>query len=109
VTCVKVSKIIRYLKKIRFPDIILAVFSLLFLGANFAAIVEQWYYHRGFSDRASAMQAAILGTLCCLVPISAWAVRWKKLGRNYRDIALFFYILFLTLLFIHVRTILIDW
>lgn len=54
-------------------------------------------------DEGVAARASGVGILLCLGAISAWQLRWKGLAKNYRQIAVFFYVIFGILAIVHLR------
>jgi len=78
---IKITKIIfNFIKNTRVPDIGLVVFSLLFL-----------YFTLGYAIQVPYFEKAVL---VCIGPIFAWWLRWHTLDKNYRQIAVFWGLVF---------------
>jgi len=94
------KRVFKYLRNIRIPNIVMVVFSLLFLYLTFAIANT----HANF-EMVEVIIVNVYGVLFCVGPILAWLLRWKSLDKNYRQIAVFFYIVFTCLLVMHLRNI----
>jgi len=53
-------------------------------------------------------EASCFGMVFCFIPILVWILRWTRLDKNYRQIAVLFLIVFAILLFMHVRNFLMN-
>jgi hypothetical protein len=79
---------------------LLTVFSCIFLYVAFAYAM----LHNDLPLKDKGM-GSFIGIIFCIVPILIWAIKWKRLNKNYRQIAIFFIIVFMLLFFMHVRNI----
>jgi predicted membrane channel-forming protein YqfA (hemolysin III family) len=80
------------------PNLGLVGFSLLFL--YWAVAAESAHGH---SETAVVLMMSLQGSLFCIGPVLAWQLRWGSLDRNYRQIAVFLYVVFGLLLILLLR------
>lgn len=96
-----IYKTIVFLKKNKIPNSVVVLFSILFLFFSYA--FSSLHVH---PDLKLVLVWSLLGCLFSVSLFLVWAIRWKKLDRNYSQIAIFFFVASSILLAIHIRNLL---
>jgi len=99
---VRFNKFMYFLRKLKFPNFFLVVFSLIFLYIN--VVYETLHGHLNAS---MDVYTSVYGILYCIGPVAAWWLRWSDLNRDYRHIALFLSVVFLVFLILHIINLLV--